>query len=99
MIRVYFSITSQYRDIDLIKEICLFLDVTCLFRRAHDVIGRFNAFRPISRGFKPRSSRHVGTLGKSFTRSYLWRFGVKLRHSIRAVLGAPLSRWPSGLEG
>jgi len=26
-----------------------------------------------------------------------WRFGVKLRHSIRAVSGAPLSS--SGLEG
>ena len=38
-----------------------------------------------------RSSRHVGTLGKSFTRSCLWRFGVKLRHSIRAVSAAPLS--------
>ena len=31
------------------------------------------------------------TLVKSFTRSCLWRFGVKLRHSIRAVSGAPLS--------
>ena len=28
---------------------------------------------------------------KSFTRSCLWRFVVKLRHSIRAVSGAPLS--------
>ena|SRR6218665_215608 len=27
------------------------------------------------------SSHHVGTLCKSFTRSYLWRVGVKLRHS------------------
>src|SRR6218665_144892 len=39
----------------------------------------------------PLYSRHVVTLGKSFTRSCLWRFGVKLRHSFRAVLGAPLS--------
>ena len=27
------------------------------------------------------------TLGKSFTRSCLWRFGVKLRHGIRTVSG------------
>ena len=34
----------------------------------------------------------VGTLDKSFPHSYmyLWRFGVKLRHNIRAVSGAPL---------
>jgi len=42
------------------------------------------------------ASRHVGTLGKSLTRSCLWHFGVKLRHSIRAVSGAFLSS--SGLE-
>src|SRR6218665_1998027 len=29
---------------------------------------RFDAFRPKGRGFESRSSRHVGTLGKSFTR-------------------------------
>src|SRR6218665_2908795 len=51
----------------------------------HIDIGRFDAFHPKGRGFESRSSRHVGTLGKSFTRSYLWQFGVKLRHSIRAV--------------
>jgi len=28
---------------------------------------------------------------KSFTRSCLWRFRVKLQHSIRAVSGEPLS--------
>ena len=38
----------------------------------------------------------VGTLGESLTHSCLWRFGVKFRHSIRAVSGAPLSS--SGLE-
>jgi len=43
-----------------------------------------------------RSIRHAGTLGKSLTRSCLWRFNVKLRHSIPAVSGAPLSS--SGLE-
>ena len=52
---------------------------------------RFDAFRPKGHGFDSRSSRHVGTLGKSFARSCLWRFGVKLRHSIRAASGAPLS--------
>src|SRR6218665_1201834 len=53
-------------------------------------------FRPNGRGFKSRSSRHVGTLGKSFTHSCLWRFGVKLRSSIHAVSVVPLSS--SGLE-
>ena len=52
------------------------------------LIGRFVAFRPKGREFESRSSRHVGTLGKSFTRSCLWRFDVKLRHSIRAVVGS-----------
>ena len=60
------------------------------------LIGRFDAFRPNGRGFESRSSRQVGMLGKSFTYSCLWRFGVKLRHSIRAVSGAPLSS--RGLE-
>jgi len=34
---------------------------------------------PKCRGFESRSSRHLGALGKSFTHSWLWRFGVKLR--------------------
>ena len=55
------------------------------------LIGRFVAFRAKGRGFESRSSRHVETLGKSFTYSALVRFGVKPRHSIRAVSGAPLS--------
>ena len=58
--------------------------------------GRFDAIRPKGHRFKFRSSRHVGTLGKSFTHSLLWRFSVKHRHNIRAVLGAPLSS--NGLE-
>jgi len=37
------------------------------------------------------SSRQVGAFGKSFTRSCFWHFGMKLRHSIPAVSGAPLS--------
>jgi len=56
----------------------------------------FDAFCSKGRGFESRSSRLVGTLGKSFTRSCLWRFGVTLRHYISAVSGAPLSS--SGLE-
>jgi len=47
-------------------------------------------------GFQSRSNRHAGTLGKSLTCSCLWRFGVKLKHSIRAVSGALLSS--GGLE-
>ena len=58
--------------------------------------GRFVDFRPKDRKFESRSNRHVGTLGKSFTRSCLWCFDVKLRHSIHAVSGAPLSS--GGLE-
>ena len=46
------------------------------------LVGRFGAFRPKGRGFESRSSRHEGTLGKSFTCSCLWRIGVKLRHGI-----------------
>ena len=60
------------------------------------LIGRFITFRPKGRGFKSHSSRRVGTLGKSFTRSCLWHFGVKLWHSIRVASGVPLSS--SGLE-
>ena len=48
-------------------------------------IGRVDAFRPKGHGFDSSSSRHVGTLGKSFTHSCLWRFGVKFRHSVGAV--------------
>ena len=62
----------------------------------HGLVGWVDAFRPKGRGFESRSSRHIGTLGKSFTRSCLWRLGVKLQHSIRVVSGAPLSS--SGLE-
>src|SRR6218665_4164147 len=40
---------------------------------------------PNCHGFDFRSSRLVGTLGKSFTHSCLWRFDVKFQHSIRAV--------------
>jgi len=40
---------------------------------------------PFVRRFESRSSHHVATLGTYFTRRYPWRFGVKLRHNIRAV--------------
>ena len=50
----------------------------------------------IRAGFESRSSRHVGTLGKSFTHNCLWCFGVKRQHSVCAVSRALLSR--SGLE-
>ena len=66
------------------------------FRGAWWLIGTFVAFRQKGCGFESRTNCHVWTLGKSFTRSCLWRFSVKLRHSIRAMLGAPLSS--SGLE-
>jgi len=61
-------------------------------------IGWVDSFQPsssaFSHGFDSRSSRHVGTLGKSLTHNY----GVKFRHSraTRALSGALLSR--SGLE-
>ena len=58
--------------------------------------GRVDAFRPKYHESYSRSSRNVGTLGKSFTHSCLWRFSVKFRHSVRAVSGAPLSS--RGLE-
>ena len=48
----------------------------------------------MGRGLYSPSRRHIGALGKYLrvTRSCLWRFGVKLRHSIRAVSGTLLSR-------
>src|SRR6218665_1464310 len=52
-------------------------------REAWWLIGRFDAFCPKDRGFDSCFSRQVGTFGKSFTHSCLWRFGVKLRYSIR----------------
>src|SRR6218665_2528417 len=91
-----------------IRFICDNMQDTCTCTNAHVrvlmhvpfgawwLIGRYVAFRPKGRGFESCSSRNVGTLGKSFTHSCLWRFGVKHWHSIRAVFEAPLSS--SGLE-
>ena len=59
-------------------------------------IDRFDTFRLKGHELDYRSSRHVGTSGKSFTHSCLWSFDMKFRHSIRDVMGAPLSS--SGLE-
>ena len=53
--------------------------------------GWVDTFQPEGHGFESRSSRHVGTMGKSLTRSRLWCFSVKLRYSTRAVSGALLS--------
>src|SRR6218665_3585341 len=52
--------------------------------------GRVDHFRAKGHGFDSRSSRQVGTFGKFLTHNCLWRFGVKFRHSIRSVSGAPL---------
>src|SRR6218665_1616411 len=38
--------------------------------------GKFGVFRPEGFRFESHSSRHEGTLGKSFTHSCLKRFGV-----------------------
>ena len=57
---------------------------------------RVDAFRPKGHGFDSRSSHQVGTLGRFLAHNCLWRFGVKLWRSIRAVSGAPLGS--SGLE-
>ena len=82
----------------------MIMTTTTILMRIDDVvvvgalwlIGRCVAFHLKYRGFEFRSSRHVETLDKSFTCSCLWRSGLKLRHSIRAVSGAPLSS--SGLK-
>ena len=78
------------------KGVCLLgfalnLVIFCSCCEAWWLIGRFDAFRLKGRGFESRSSRHVGTLGKSFTHNCLWRFGLKLQHRIRAVSWGPLS--------
>src|SRR6218665_3870889 len=59
-------------------------------------IVRVEAFQPEDCGFESRSSRHIGTLRKSLTHSCLWRYGVKLRHSILALSGPLLGS--TGIE-
>src|SRR6218665_271595 len=46
------------------------------------LISKFVAFCLKGHEFESSSIRHVETLHKFFTRSCLWSFGVKLRHSI-----------------
>ena len=53
-----------------------------LARGAWWLNGRFAAFRPMGLGYKSRSSCHVETLNKSFTRSC---FGVKLRQTVSVL--------------
>jgi len=66
----------------------LYLMQIFLFVKSHlrGMVGRVDAYRPEGCGFDSCSSRHVGTLGKSFALSCLWLFGVKLRHSAVSVL-------------
>ena len=71
-------------------------DTEYLYSEAWWPIGIFGAYRPKGCGFESCSTHHIGTLGKSLTHSCQCCFGVKLRHSIRAVSRAPLSS--SGLE-
>jgi len=56
-----------------------------------NVVGRGGSMVDLSPFVQRVVGHHVGILGKSFTRSCLWRFGVKPQHSICAVSGAPLS--------
>jgi len=72
--------------------------------KSYIVVGRGGALvesKPVNRregrGLELRSTAATqGPFRKSFTHSCLWRFGVNLRHSIRAVSGALLSS--SGLN-
>jgi len=68
-----------------------------MYERCVEVKDRYQRERHLTCGawwligrFESSSNRHIGTLGKSFTRSCMWRFGVKLGHSIRAVSGAAM---------
>src|SRR6218665_1598914 len=84
----------------IIIEIIIIIIIIIIIKIIWDLVAHWlsrYSFQPEGRGFDSRFSRQVGgTLGKSLTHSCLWLFGVKLRHSIRAVSGAPLSS--SGLE-
>src|SRR6218665_2400169 len=64
----------KYRSLD--GPLCLSVKATKQRCEKWWVIGRFGVFRAKAHGFEFRSGRHVGTLGKSFTRSCLWRFGA-----------------------
>src|SRR6218665_479873 len=60
------------------------------------LIGRFDTFHLKVHGFESCPSRHVGTLGKSFTCCCLRCLDGKLQHSIHAESAEPLSS--SGFE-
>jgi len=53
-------------------------------------IGIVNTFRPEGRGFESCYSCHVGTLGKSYTCSFLQHFGVKTQTQCQLL-------WPGAL--
>src|SRR6218665_2825590 len=56
-------------------------------------IGRVDAFNPKVQEFDSRFSRHVGTLGKSFTHSCLWCFGeTSVTVSVRLRVVVDLKR-------
>ena len=62
---------------DIITLTCVFTCILTYTLHAYCIgawwlISRFCTFRLKGHGFESRSSHHVGTLGKSFTRSYLW---------------------------
>ena len=60
------------------------------------VCGALVETTPFVRGVVGSTPDHVGTSGKFLAHNCLWCFDMKLRHSICAVSGAPLSI--SGLE-
>ena len=60
--------TSAYRLLTMFSLVQIFRLVVWWFS------GKFSALRPHGRRFEPHSSRHVGTLGKSLTRSCLYNF-------------------------
>jgi len=100
-IEIWTTLVHSRENLNRIQSFILDISITPLQVHYYSEapIGRFEAFRLNVCGFNSRSSRHVGTLGKSFNHSCLWRFGMKLWHSIRAVTavsGAPPSS--SGLE-
>src|SRR6218665_1732986 len=82
---IKYSLTQRTRYSLITRDIKSYKRETCWLN------SRFDADRPKGRGFDSRFSHQVKSLGKSFARSCLWRFGIKLRHSIRALSGAPLS--------
>src|SRR6218665_2992411 len=96
-----YGIVCMHSCMQVLRYVCTNLWYVCMYVCMYNCIYvccgawwgfvRVDAFRPEGRGFESRSNRHVETLGKSFNRSSLWRFGVKLRHIIRAVSGALLS--------